>query len=1267
MPISDVDAPKHQVAIKSIIRAVESNRSEGSSENSFSCCGPLVRLLVRSGQSKDCDDIVPGLTYKQQRDLIISSIQTMSKKQSNRFFGGLKKHVEGILVNEAYVPSSVYNETSGGDKDSAIIPDDESTKCLCFLKCAAICVGKFLEGRLQQEKERGKPTGLELSIVPQVYEVASNLHKILFSLHVCGPDGISTQDSVLEMCEKWWLSNGENKESLIAQCLPLIVLKALDDTEFQSSHVKRLFKLREAFLVIDFKNHSSDSLRSLLLRIASNPLLLKLPEGKKFLSCLLRDPDLITDLHISFRAQIPMSKKTALQSYGEIYLWSWRDASQDAEELRETIEHTALQDLMYASIHVSSEATLKSVMTVLDVFFFDKKNTEIASLLYRLYNPILWRSLSATNPLVRKNAVRILEKIFPLHDPTTSDTRNAMDKAIKALDSALQDKDITVRIVAADATAKIAVLFWDVLPASAIRSLLNHIIIGHASDASSVAVRVAALEAIISLLDIPQSHAVLRPLLPSLGNLVHDKSERVRSSALKMLLKVKEIRGIRYFHVVPVSHLTARLSEETRLHHDPRNAISRQLTALMLNSYFPQGPNVSGADQLQRTLTFFHTDPDAAVAFYANLVDLLDMKPLVKFIAMLLTCLKSAVEVEQAKVSESAKSKKKRRRSPIQEQEGGATEKLVPSNIAFMEALTETLCIMVESIMPRTSADCDDDCNNLLLQQFSDVGFVNILVYFGQLGSELHDYRCEEASGCLRTSSSLLRCMSHLPKETVDGIADFVFASMTSWNQEYQPPHLVLSHLAPLCVWGMTVEVTETLARSIQVPFKDENNIFSPLSISLDETATAHRRTSIQRQSSHSTIIPEQDPYTALEVINTILQSSDPSSTFLKDQILTCEKSCASIKLALERGIALAEKVFQADTNFGNGYRESHFEYILCMCETYGKFVLHKVATIENSDEYRSQMKTLLEWTTEKALVAFLTARPEGNELRQLDLSRISNVSDSMVLSPPRQKVDLRRTPTRLGRPSFASGSDVPPFLLTSFTASLLQSACILFAEELALGSANSNDIADAAIIWCKVFGEANKESNEGAEYIIEGMVPSFFRLAIQLCKSSSNFLLLKELLTSCQEKTLRRVKDHVKKAISSLLHGRFGEQSNLTDGIIETVISAAANTPSDTDETILETDTFWTTQNGCVGLALEAIFTSKTAAMALVQRLTQDLCLVADETTTVDMFKLRCLQELMSRSSLAAEKTKRDLTVDQFKEGSKMRGYVQKLFETAS
>jgi condensin-2 complex subunit G2 len=68
----------------------------------------------------------------------------------------------------------------------------------------------------------------------------------------------------------------------------------------------------------------------------------------------------------------------------------------------------------------------------------------------------------------------------------------------------------------------------------------------HASDKSSLAVRAGGIHAISLLLEAEESHAVLRALLPSIGNLIHDKVERVRLATMKLLLQVKKIRGIKY-------------------------------------------------------------------------------------------------------------------------------------------------------------------------------------------------------------------------------------------------------------------------------------------------------------------------------------------------------------------------------------------------------------------------------------------------------------------------------------------------------------------------------------------------------------------------------------------------------------------------------------------------------------------------------------------------------------------------------------------------
>lgn len=455
-----------KLAFKALLSAVE-----GTDD-----CKPLLRLFSLLKQEKRDNPLGSNMTPKQQQALLLETIGNFRKTQANRFFSGLKSTLEFIIAGEAYVPESAFQEDQedGNTDEGEITPDEKSTECLQFLNCAAMCVDAFLEGRIKQTQDRRQLTGMPLSMLPQVYDVAVDLHNILFSLHSCGPEGAPAEDSILKICETWWLANGVHRESLIAQCLPLLVLKALDDTEFQNSHIKRLFKMKEAFHVIDFSNPSSDALRSLLLRVASNPLCLRLPEGKKFLACLLLDPDLVSDLHLAFRAQIPQAKKTILQAYGEIYHRAWKDAiDDDSEEVQEAIEHKTLQDLMHASVHVSTPSTLKSVLAVLEPIYTDKKSQKTAELLYRLYNPILWRSLAATNPLVRKNAVVVLEKVFPLHDPSANQTKDAVEKAVAALKSALQDKDPRVRTAGAEATASICTVFWEALPATEIRTLLN--------------------------------------------------------------------------------------------------------------------------------------------------------------------------------------------------------------------------------------------------------------------------------------------------------------------------------------------------------------------------------------------------------------------------------------------------------------------------------------------------------------------------------------------------------------------------------------------------------------------------------------------------------------------------------------------------------------------------------------------------------------------------------------------------------------------------
>jgi hypothetical protein len=485
-----------QLAIKALLSAVERG-SDGPLDGDDYHVRSLIHLFEMGARK---ETIIAGYTAKQQKVLLHRALQTCHKSQLKRFFSNVGSIVENIIEQEGFCLTST-DENNNADKPSS---QDvaRSKECLVFFKCIVSCVRSVVDGRIQElqsdtmfrDDRKMKP----LRIIPQVLDVALAMHDILFSLHACGESAASTKIAVLNLCEAWWLANGERRETVIVQSLPLLVLRACEEHDCftNKSHIQRLYKLREAFHCIDFADPSSNSLRTLILRVASNPLCLKLSEGKKLLSSLLQDNDLMKDFHLSFRAQFPTAKESILQAYGEIYLRAWRDSEQSQEHwhvddsndsietrsIRHTIEQQILQELMYAVIHVASTKTFQATVTVLEPIHVEKKNKEVANMMYRLYNPILWRSLRAANPRVRRNAVTILEKVFPLYDPFHkkghNDTKSAVLKGTNALRDALVDNHPNVRVAALRATGNVCALFWEALPPGEIRTLLSRELVG---------------------------------------------------------------------------------------------------------------------------------------------------------------------------------------------------------------------------------------------------------------------------------------------------------------------------------------------------------------------------------------------------------------------------------------------------------------------------------------------------------------------------------------------------------------------------------------------------------------------------------------------------------------------------------------------------------------------------------------------------------------------------------------------------------------------
>ena len=444
----------------------------------------------------------------------------------------------------------------------------------------------------------------------------------------------------------------------------------------------------------------------------------------------------------------------------------------------------------------------------------------------------------------------------------------------------------------------------------------------HSSDISSAAVRAQALLTIAALLDVPQSHAVLRPLLPSLGNLVHDKAEKVRLAAVRLLRRIKTTPGIHYYHVVPVEHLSARFSEEQKLHRNPKNAINKELTALMLNSYFPQGPNITANDQLQRTVAFIMTDPSAAVSFYANLAEYLEVDSVAKFIIMLLTCLKSAVHTEQTQVIPVKDTKKKRRRGPaVVDPKEQNTGTMSATNTSLMVGLSEAMCTLLESIQGCLLETKNQACRLLLRDRFSEVNLPSILAHFEQ--KALPGYTSSAADSNSRDENfrvcrSILRCASCVYQGCIPGILDFVCNSLESISNDGTITSVhVSAHLSLLASWGMVDDVARVLAESLDSILDDsmEISLLSPCFESNTKTRKSRsERGKAKRQSSNSKFTLSMAPKFACSIINDMLCAYTDSSLKLREKVFGSAKAVESIEGALRKAMNFIGKALNNQT-----------------------------------------------------------------------------------------------------------------------------------------------------------------------------------------------------------------------------------------------------------------------------------------------------------------------------------------------------------------
>lgn len=370
-----------------------------------------------------------------------------------------------------------------------------------------------------------------------------------------------SDDKINDLIDQISNSDDEKNISKIIQTILKLDTKILDEIDFAKEPGSKLLKeFMKCFCKPQIQKNKKcrKNLTNMLIMLVEK----KIPLHAYFLECLQdcssEFASAIGDIVVSIWFTLDISDRTSL----EVLL------------LKHIIETTCL---------ASTPQYHKNCINFLVQFKNKRRKKDLASVLVRLYQSILFKYFHAANALVRHNTLNLLGYVaFPLESPEFSTKKNEelMDLQIEELEKIMKDNSPKIRALAAKSICRIFYEYRQLFPNATVTNFLKVIFNDLCFDASSISVRQASLDGICYLAtrlewvdDIYRNLKVIAPLL-------HDHAEPVRVSFIKILLSLSQFKEVNIFSIIHLDHLIYRLQLDS-----PK--IGGMICQLMYPSIFP--------------------------------------------------------------------------------------------------------------------------------------------------------------------------------------------------------------------------------------------------------------------------------------------------------------------------------------------------------------------------------------------------------------------------------------------------------------------------------------------------------------------------------------------------------------------------------------------------------------------------------------------------------------------------------------------------------
>ncbi|KFV58398.1 Condensin-2 complex subunit G2, partial [Gavia stellata] len=516
------------------------------------------------------------------------------------------------------------------------------------------------------------------------------------------------QGAIQRVCEMWWEKGLEGKEQL-GKTVFIILLRRSLNKAATGADVVRLWNLHQMLLCFDYDSKESNEVKDLLLQCFMSVKHIKKEEGRRFLSFLFSwNVNFIKMIHGTVKNQLQFFPRFLMEYVSEVYFRAWKKVS---GEFLEILEHNCIQDFMHHGIHLPrSSAVHSKVREMLSYFHKQSKVRQgVEEMLYRLYQPILWRALKARNSEVRSNAAFLFVDAFPVRDPSfnTEEMDNEIQKQFEELFSILEDPHPVVRSTGILGVTQITSKYWEMIPPAILADLLKKLIGELSCDVTSADVRCSVFKCLPIILDNKLSHPLLEQLLPAVKHSLHDNSEKVRVAFVDMLLKVKATKAAKFWKICPMEHLLTRLEVDSR-------PVSRRIVDLLFNSFFPV--NQPEDVWCERCVTLIQMNAAAARKFYQYAYEYTAPTNIAKLMLTIRRCLNACI---QKAMKESLHDSDDDDDESEKENTSVLNNVLSTHDVASMASLLEITVILWRSI--HKALDHNEDAKDYAIRKFASV------------------------------------------------------------------------------------------------------------------------------------------------------------------------------------------------------------------------------------------------------------------------------------------------------------------------------------------------------------------------------------------------------------------------------------------------------------------------------------------------------------------------------------------------------------------